>query len=83
MTGQRSAAVSVESFQLVRLCAWTCTLLAPLRKETCLGRLNVVTPFHPLSGDSHLNRSLAAGPITASSNAAPNQKRCESGENRL
>src|SRR5262249_9235195 len=31
------------------------------------GRLNVVTPFHHLSGDSHLHRSLGAGPITASS----------------
>src|SRR5262249_6959985 len=31
------------------------------------GRLNVVTPFHHLSGDSHLHRSLAEGPITASS----------------
>src|ERR1700685_507515 len=31
------------------------------------GRLNVVTPFHHLSGDSHINRSLRAGPITASS----------------
>jgi hypothetical protein len=30
------------------------------------GRLNVVTPFHHLSGDSHLHRSLGAGPITAS-----------------
>jgi hypothetical protein len=25
-----------------------------------------VTPFHHLSGDSHINRSLRAGPITAS-----------------
>jgi len=32
------------------------------------GRLNVVTPFHHLSGDSHLHRSLGAGPITASNN---------------
>src|SRR5262249_931640 len=32
----------------------------------CLGRLSVVTPFHHLSGDSHLHRSLGAGPITAS-----------------
>src|SRR5262249_7022020 len=31
------------------------------------GRLNVVTPFHHLSEDSHLHRSLGAGPITASS----------------
>ena len=31
------------------------------------GRLNVVTPFHHLPGDSHLHRSLGAGPITASS----------------
>jgi hypothetical protein len=31
------------------------------------GRLNVVTPFHHLSGNSHLHRSLGAGPITASS----------------
>src|SRR5207237_9328962 len=32
------------------------------------GRLNVVTPFHHLSGDSHLHPSLGAGgPITASS----------------
>ena len=31
------------------------------------GRLNVWTPFHHLSGDSHLHRSLGAGPITASS----------------
>src|SRR5215471_13512580 len=31
------------------------------------GRLNVVTPFHHLSGDSHLHRSLGAEPITASS----------------
>src|SRR5262252_9042449 len=31
------------------------------------GRLNVVTPFHHLSGDSVLRRSLGAGPITASS----------------
>jgi hypothetical protein len=30
------------------------------------GRRNVVTPFHHLSGDSHLHRSLGAGPITAS-----------------
>src|SRR5262249_58731881 len=30
------------------------------------GRLNVVTPFHHLSGGSHLHRSLGAGPITAS-----------------
>src|SRR5258707_4781332 len=34
------------------------------------GRLNVVTPFHHLSGDSHLHRSLGAGPITASSQPA-------------
>jgi hypothetical protein len=27
------------------------------------GRLNVVTPFHHLSGDSHINRSLRAGPL--------------------
>ena len=27
--------------------------------------LNVVTPFHHLSGDSHINRSLRAVPITA------------------
>jgi hypothetical protein len=26
------------------------------------GRLNVVTPFHHVSGDSHLHRSLGAGP---------------------
>jgi hypothetical protein len=25
-----------------------------------------VTPFHHLSGDSHINRSFRAGPITAS-----------------
>src|SRR5215510_6292262 len=35
------------------------------------GRLNIVTPFHHLSGDSHLHRSLGAGPITASSQAIP------------
>ena len=28
---------------------------------------NVVTPFHYLSGDNHLHRSLGVGPITASS----------------
>ena len=27
------------------------------------GRLNVVTPFHHLSGDSHINSSLRAGPL--------------------
>src|SRR5262249_54814476 len=27
------------------------------------GRLNVVTPFHHLSGDSHLHRSIGAGPL--------------------
>src|SRR5215469_16532171 len=27
------------------------------------GRLNVVTPFHHLSGDSHLNSSLREGPL--------------------
>src|SRR5262252_6713519 len=32
----------------------------------CLGPTHVVTPFHHLSGDSHINRSLRAGPITAS-----------------
>jgi hypothetical protein len=31
---------------------------------TSRGRLNVVTPFHHLSG--HLHRSLGAGPITTS-----------------
>src|SRR5262249_10197931 len=31
------------------------------------GRLNVVTPFHHLSGDSHLHPLLGARPITASS----------------
>src|SRR5262245_2823326 len=31
------------------------------------GRLNVGTPFHHLSGNSHLHRSLDAGLITASS----------------
>src|SRR5262249_46152189 len=35
------------------------------------GRLNVVTPFHHLSGGSHLHRSLGAGPITASSTSMP------------
>jgi hypothetical protein len=30
------------------------------------GRLNVVTPFHHLSEDSHINCPLRAGPITAS-----------------
>src|SRR5262249_9576283 len=28
-----------------------------------------VTPFHHLSGDSHLHRSLGAGPITASNHS--------------
>src|SRR5215813_12568680 len=27
------------------------------------GRLNVVTPFHHLSGDSHINSSLREGPL--------------------
>src|SRR6266542_3103326 len=27
------------------------------------GRLNVVTPFHHLSGDSHINSSLRPGPL--------------------
>src|SRR5215471_3624756 len=27
------------------------------------GRLNVVTPFHHLSGDSHINSSLKEGPL--------------------
>ncbi len=31
------------------------------------GRLNVVTPVHHLSEDSHINCPLRAGPITASS----------------
>src|SRR5262245_19608938 len=31
------------------------------------GRLNVVTPFHHLSEDSHINCPLRAAPITASS----------------
>src|SRR5262249_14871364 len=35
------------------------------------GRLNVVTPFHHLPGDSHLHRSLGARPITASSKWRP------------
>jgi hypothetical protein len=30
------------------------------------GRLDVVTPFHHLSEDSHINCPLRAGPITAS-----------------
>jgi hypothetical protein len=33
----------------------------------CLGPTHVVTPFHHLSGDSHINCSLKAAPITASS----------------
>ena len=33
----------------------------------CLGPTRVVTPFHHLSGDGHINRSFRAGPITASS----------------
>src|SRR5262249_10017148 len=31
----------------------------------------VVTPFHHLSGDSHLHLSFGVGPITASSHACP------------
>jgi hypothetical protein len=38
----------------------------PPSPDAC-GRLNVVTPFHHLSGDSRINCSLRAGPITASS----------------
>lgn len=38
-----------------------------IRSYPAWGRLNVVTRFHHLSGDSHINRSLRAGPITASS----------------
>src|SRR5262245_45289402 len=39
------------------------------------GRLNVVTPFHHLSGDSHLHCSLGAGPITASGSPRPRRRR--------
>ena len=42
-----------------------------LRVSDAWGRLNVVTPFHHLSGGSHLHRSLGAGPITASKREVP------------
>jgi Transposase len=31
--------------------------------EASFYRLNVVTPFHHLSGDSHINSSLREGPL--------------------
>ena len=29
----------------------------------CLGPIHIATPFHHLSGDSHINSSLTAGPL--------------------
>src|SRR4029077_10947236 len=44
------------------------------------GRLIVATPF--LSGDSRLQRSLAAGPITASSDSPPRHEPCRGRPNK-
>src|SRR5215471_19145886 len=39
------------------------------------GRLNVVTPFHHLSGDSHINSSLREGPLRHLAQHAVDQTR--------
>src|SRR6476660_2423160 len=46
------------------------------------GRLNVVTPFHHLSGDSHINSSLREGPLRHLASQRPHPSSRNSGENR-